>query len=120
THSPISSGPTRAGTAFGCLGGMTPLGGDMQEFQTYARNQSAVTDAGLASVSTMPIEDHASDEAGASLDHLGLPKTTVDFRRREILFSQGDPADTVMYIRKGGVRLSIVAPSGKEAIVGIL
>ena len=92
----------------------------MQELQTYARNQSAVTDAGLASVSAMPIDDHASDEADASLDHLGLPKTAVDVRRRDILFSQGDPADTVMYIRKGGVRLSIVAPSGKEAIVGIL
>lgn len=59
-------------------------------------------------------------DADARLERLGLPRTAVEFRRREILFSQGDPADSVMYLRKGGVRLSVVAPSGKEAIVGIL
>lgn len=75
----------------------------------------------------MQIEDrsHVSSyggvaDADALLERLGLPRTAVEFRRRDILFSQGDPADSVMYLRKGGIRLSVVAPSGKEAIVGIL
>jgi CRP-like cAMP-binding protein len=59
-------------------------------------------------------------DADTLLERLGLPRTAIEVRRREILFSQGDPADSVMYLRKGGIRLSVVAPSGKEAIVGIL
>ena len=36
------------------------------------------------------------------------------------IFSQGDPADSVMYIRKGTVKLSVVSKTGKEAVVGLL
>ena len=37
-----------------------------------------------------------------------------------VVFSQGDPSDTVMYIQKGAVRLSVLSHAGKEAIVGVL
>lgn len=42
------------------------------------------------------------------------------FRKKEILFSQGDPAKDVMFIREGSVKLTVVSASGKEAVVAIL
>ena len=40
--------------------------------------------------------------------------------KKETIFSQGDPAANVLYIPTGGVRLSIVNESGKEAVVAVL
>jgi CRP/FNR family transcriptional regulator, cyclic AMP receptor protein len=43
-----------------------------------------------------------------------------EFKRKEIVYSQGDPAKSVMYLQQGGVQLSVVNESGKEAVVAIL
>jgi CRP/FNR family transcriptional regulator, cyclic AMP receptor protein len=58
--------------------------------------------------------------ARAFLDSTKLSKRNVDFRRDEVVFAQGDKADTVIYIHKGGVELSVVSKSGKEAVVAML
>ena len=42
------------------------------------------------------------------------------YRPREVIFSQGEPCDAVMYVQNGDVRLSVLSRSGKEAIVGIV
>ena len=44
----------------------------------------------------------------------------TEFGRKEALFSQGDPCQNILYIRKGGVKISIVSKTGKEAVVGIM
>ena len=55
------------------------------------------------------------------LASLGIVATIKDFRRNEVLFSQGNPITDVLYfIRKGSVKRSVVSPSGKERIVSIL
>jgi CRP/FNR family transcriptional regulator, cyclic AMP receptor protein len=54
------------------------------------------------------------------LDSTGLGRKAVNFRRKETVFSQGDPAKNVMYIREGGVKLTVVHETGKEAVVAIL
>ena len=41
-------------------------------------------------------------------------------RNRQVIFSQGDPADTVYYIKKGKVRVSTVSKHGKEATLALL
>lgn len=41
-------------------------------------------------------------------------------KRGQIIFSEGDPANAVFYIREGRVRLSAVSKQGKEAVVAIL
>ena len=41
-------------------------------------------------------------------------------RKREILFTQGDDADAIFYIRKGKVKVIVVSKHGKEAVVAIL
>ena len=43
----------------------------------------------------------------------------MEFRRGECIYSQGDAAQTIMYIQKGGVKLSVVNGSGKEAVVAM-
>jgi CRP/FNR family transcriptional regulator, cyclic AMP receptor protein len=42
------------------------------------------------------------------------------FKKRETIFSQGEPAQSVFYIQKGGVKVSIISGIGKEAVVAIL
>ena len=54
------------------------------------------------------------------LDSTGASKKTADFQKNQIIFSEGDAADTVLYLRKGLVRLSVTSHKGKEAIVEML
>jgi CRP-like cAMP-binding protein len=49
------------------------------------------------------------------LDSAGLARKVAEFRKKETIFAQGDPAKNVLYIQKGGVRLSVVNEAGKEA-----
>jgi CRP/FNR family transcriptional regulator, cyclic AMP receptor protein len=56
----------------------------------------------------------------AFLDSAGVARTIVDFRRKQTIFFQGDASSSVMYIQKGGVKLSVVSKAGKEAVVAIL
>ena len=41
-------------------------------------------------------------------------------RKSEIIFSQGDVADAVFYIKKGKVKIGVVSKQGKEAVVALL
>jgi CRP/FNR family transcriptional regulator, cyclic AMP receptor protein len=54
------------------------------------------------------------------LDTAGLGRKVGEFRGKETVFVQGNPAKNVIYIQAGGVRLSVVNESGKEAVVAIL
>ena len=54
------------------------------------------------------------------LDSAGLGRKLGKFRGNETVFAQGDPAKNVMYIQEGGVKLTVVNESGKEAVVAIL
>jgi len=54
------------------------------------------------------------------LDSVGVARKVTEFKKKETIFSQGDPCGNVFYIQKGGVRLSVVNESGKEAVVAVL
>jgi CRP/FNR family transcriptional regulator, cyclic AMP receptor protein len=58
--------------------------------------------------------------AQAFLDSTGITKKVVAYRRSETIFSQGDVCDSVMYIQKGGVKLSVRSKAGREAVVAML
>ena len=53
------------------------------------------------------------------LETAGLSRRVTNYKRNESIYSQGDTAETVMYIQKGGVKLSVVNGSGKEAVVAM-
>ena len=42
------------------------------------------------------------------------------YRRKQVIFSQGDPADAVFYVQQGRVKVTVVSKQGKEAIVALL
>ncbi len=54
------------------------------------------------------------------LESTGLGRSVSKFRARETVFRQGDPAKHVMYLQDGGVKLTVVNGTGKEAVVAIL
>src|SRR3984893_4232553 len=58
--------------------------------------------------------------AQAFLDSAGLARKVVEYRKSETIYSQGEPTENVLYIQKGGIKLSVVNEVGKEAIVAML
>ena len=58
--------------------------------------------------------------AEAFLDPAGIAGKTVEYRRAEVIFTQGDPCESVSYIQKGGVKLSVLSKTGREAVVAML
>jgi CRP/FNR family transcriptional regulator, cyclic AMP receptor protein len=62
----------------------------------------------------------AAFDAQSFLESAGIAKKIVEYRPLAVIFSQGDHSDTVLYIQKGAVRLSVLSHAGKEAIVGML
>jgi len=59
-------------------------------------------------------------DARAFLDSAGVSKKVREFSRDDIIFSQGTPADSVMYIQEGAVKITVVSEAGKEAIITVL
>ncbi len=58
--------------------------------------------------------------AQAFLDSVGVARKIVEFPKKAIIYAQGEAAKTVMYIQQGGVKLSVVNSTGKEAVVAVL
>lgn len=56
----------------------------------------------------------------AYLDSAGMPRRVVEYLQAQVIFSQGDPCDTVMYVQAGAARLSVVSRTGKEAVVAMV
>jgi len=68
----------------------------------------------------MKLNKKSSFNAQAFLDSAGVARKIKEFPRGVTIFSQGDPAGSVLYIQNGGVKLSVVSEAGKEAVVAIL
>jgi len=54
------------------------------------------------------------------LSTTGVGRQFVTFRKNATVFVQGDAAESLFFIQKGRVKLSVVSGNGKEAILGIL
>ena len=54
------------------------------------------------------------------LAKVGAGKQVLEFHKNQHVFEQGDVADTVFYIQKGKVKLTVLSEHGKEAVVAIL
>jgi CRP-like cAMP-binding protein len=58
-------------------------------------------------------------DAQVFLDSVGTSRKIEEFRKGQTIFSQGDAADSVVYVQKGSVKLTVVNEGGKEAVVAI-
>jgi CRP-like cAMP-binding protein len=68
----------------------------------------------------MPDKTNEAFDPKDFLAKVGEGKAILEFRKGEVVFTQGDPADTIYYIQKGRVKVVVVSEQGKEAIVGIV
>jgi CRP/FNR family transcriptional regulator, cyclic AMP receptor protein len=59
-------------------------------------------------------------DAKQFLDSTGLGRKVATFGKKATVFAQGAPAKHVIYIQEGGMKLSVVNQSGREAVVAIL
>jgi CRP-like cAMP-binding protein len=59
-------------------------------------------------------------DAQAFLDSAGVARKVNEFEKAEVVYAQGEAAQSVMYLQEGGVKLTVVNEVGKEAVVAIL
>ncbi len=68
----------------------------------------------------MPRNGAGLFDPSAFLARVGAGRNAVSYRRKQVIFVQGEPADSIFYIQKGRVKLTVVSKQGKEAVVGLL
>jgi CRP/FNR family transcriptional regulator, cyclic AMP receptor protein len=68
----------------------------------------------------MPPKRKVAFDPKAFLAKVGEGRRLAKHRKGEIVFYQGEAADAVFYIQQGKVKLTVVSPQGKEAVVAIL
>jgi len=59
-------------------------------------------------------------DAQAFLDSAGVARKIKEFKKTQLVYSQGDTAQSVIYLQEGDVKLTVVNEIGKEAVVAIL
>jgi len=59
-------------------------------------------------------------DAASFLAQPGDGRSIAKYRKNQVVFSQGDPADAVFYIQKGKLKVTVVSDRGKEAVAAIL
>jgi CRP/FNR family cyclic AMP-dependent transcriptional regulator len=62
----------------------------------------------------------AAFDAKDFLEKIGAGKSILELKKNEDVYSQGEVADTVFYIQKGKIKLTVLSKQDKEAVVGIL
>jgi CRP/FNR family transcriptional regulator, cyclic AMP receptor protein len=79
----------------------------------------AIANSGMTK-SKIKLKGKHSFDAQTFLDSAGVARKVLQYRKSQEVYSQGDPAEAVMYLQQGGVKLSVVNQVGKEAVVAIL
>jgi CRP-like cAMP-binding protein len=54
------------------------------------------------------------------LAKVGAGRNTMDYRKDQVVFAQGDPANAIFYIQKGKLKITVISKQGKEAVIAIL
>jgi CRP/FNR family cyclic AMP-dependent transcriptional regulator len=66
-----------------------------------------------------PAPPRTGFDLAAFLASLGLANTPILYKRGETIFKQGGPGTHVMFLQTGGVKVSVLSKSGREAVVGL-
>jgi len=66
------------------------------------------------------LKEQRAFDTQAFLDSASMERKVVEYGSKVAVFMQGDPATSVLYIQKGGVKLTVANEVGKEAVVAIL
>jgi CRP/FNR family transcriptional regulator, cyclic AMP receptor protein len=68
----------------------------------------------------MMAKRHETLNVRVFLESAGPARKVVEHRRGGVIFDQGDPCDTVLYVQKGGVKVSVLSTAGREGVVAML
>jgi CRP/FNR family cyclic AMP-dependent transcriptional regulator len=69
---------------------------------------------------TRPTRRGARFDPAVFLETAAKGRIISTHRKKQVIFTQGDAADAVIYIRKGKVKVTVLSKQGKEAVVAIL
>jgi CRP/FNR family cyclic AMP-dependent transcriptional regulator len=59
-------------------------------------------------------------DSSTFLSKVGKGRTIVPCRKGQVIFRQGDPAESVFYVQNGRIKLTVISERGKEAVVAVL
>jgi len=65
-------------------------------------------------------EGRPAFDVEAFLESAGAAQRVVSYSKGQTVFAQGQASDAVMYIQKGGIKISVLSRTGKEAVVAML
>jgi CRP/FNR family transcriptional regulator, cyclic AMP receptor protein len=68
----------------------------------------------------MQSEGKPSFDPKTFLAKAGVGRSIIKYRANQIIFLQGDSADSVFYIHDGKIKVTVTSEQGKEAVVAIL
>jgi CRP/FNR family transcriptional regulator, cyclic AMP receptor protein len=68
----------------------------------------------------MAVKSRPPFDSKSFLAKVGEGRSIGNYRKGQVLFSQGDAGDAVFYVHKGKVKITVVSEQGKEAVVAIL
>jgi CRP-like cAMP-binding protein len=110
------NGKCRAETTFQRAShGVTPL-----SFQHYIRGEDALNSSIIKRTRGPRHKPEAKFDPRVFLDTENGGRSISSYKKGDIVFSQGAPADAVFYIQKGQIKVVVISEQGKEAIVALL
>jgi len=118
-HIKANGGTTFAQDMSAEVDGM-PLSAQVSGSVDFVLPPHKIPDALRRLVRTFAISKKRSFDPKTFLATIGDGRKIVLVPKKGIIYTQGDVADSVFYIQKGSVRLSVVAQNGKEATIGML
>jgi CRP/FNR family transcriptional regulator, cyclic AMP receptor protein len=65
-------------------------------------------------------KQHPEFDPSAFLAKAGNGRTISKYETNKVVFSQGELADSLFYIQKGKVKITVFSEQGKEAVVAVL
>jgi CRP/FNR family transcriptional regulator, cyclic AMP receptor protein len=66
------------------------------------------------------IKTGLASEVFAFLNSAHISKRLIEFRKKQTLCTQGEPARHVFYIQEGSIKVAVTSAAGKEAVVALL
>ena len=74
----------------------------------------------LAARARRPAKGNGRFDPGEFLETAAHGRIVATHAKKDIIFAQGDPADSVVYIKRGKIKVTVVSQQGKEAVVALL
>lgn len=68
----------------------------------------------------MPIQSSAGFDVDAFLSSAGPGRKIVTLKAKQVFFSQGDSAESIFYMQRGRIKISVASASGKEAAIRLV